>query len=73
MKVGTTVFYQWSPTEKSTFKSEFGIYGLNFKSSASGIKIRSMSGTRYLTGVEYQYNAAKGFRGVLGVHYPWNS
>lgn len=43
------------------------------KSSASGIKIRSMSGTRYLTGIEYQYNAAKGFRGILGMHYHWNS
>lgn len=75
IKGGGTLLYQWDITKKSTLKPEFGIYRVSMRSSSSanGTKIKPMLGMGYLVGTEYQYNITKGFRGVVGLHYHWNS
>ncbi|MGG5576163.1 hypothetical protein ACPDHL_02325 [Myroides sp. C15-4] len=71
-KVGGTIFYQLDLTPKSTFKPEIGIYDISFTSNGYYVEIESMSGTGLLFGTDYQYNIAKRFRAVVGLHYHWN-
>lgn len=72
LKGGATLFYQWEISPVSTFKPEVGVYDLSFKSYGNRMRIESMSGTGLLFGTDYQYNIAKRFRAVVGLHYHWN-